>query len=367
MKAADKILKPIRFTSKEGMDFSTTLNKRVRTYFKENNITKYANASMVVKTVLITLLYLVPLGFVLSGQLENIWVILGMFILMGFGMAGVGFSIMHDANHGSYSKNENINKWIGRVINLVGGYALNWKIQHNVLHHSYTNVHGYDEDITTVKFLRFSPDTERRTIHKFQFLYAWFFYGFMTVMWMTTKDFQQLKRYRDKGLLKLMKEDYKNNLLKLIGSKLFYYALIIILPIILLPISWYWVILFVFIMHYITGFILGIVFQPAHVVPETSFVQPDENSTVNNNFAIHQMQTTSNFAPKSRLFSWYVGGLNFQVEHHLFPNICHIHYKKLSKIVKETAEEFDIPYLSHRTFASAIFAHAKMLKQLGRA
>ena len=120
-------------------------------------------------------------------------------------------------------------------------------------------------------------------------------------------------------------------------------------------------------MHYIAGFFLGIVFQPAHVIPETNFVQPNEDYTIENNFAIHQMQTTANFAPKSRLFSWFIGGLNYQVEHHLFPNICHIHYKKLSKIVKETAEEFNIPYLSHKTFVSAIFAHAKMLKQLGRA
>ena len=367
MEKTEKILKPIRFVSKDGMDFSSTLNKRVRSYFKDNNISKYANTNMVIKTIFMTLLYLIPLGFILSGQLENIWIILGMFIIMGFGMAGCGLSIMHDANHGAYSKNENVNKWIGRIINLVGGYALNWKIQHNVLHHSYTNVHGYDEDITTVSFLRFSPDIKRRPIHKYQYLYAWFFYGLMTVMWMTTKDFQQLKRYKDKDLLKSFNEKYNSNMFKLIGSKLFYYTLVIVLPIVILPISWYWVILFVFIMHYIAGFILGIVFQPAHVIPETNFVQPNEDLTVDNNFAIHQMQTTANFAPKSRLFAWYVGGLNFQVEHHLFPNICHIHYKKLSNIVKETAEEFNIPYLSHRTFAKALYSHGKMLKQLGRA
>ena len=198
----DKVLKPIRFVSKEGMDFSSTLNKRVRAYFKENNISKYANANMVIKTIFMTLLYLVPLAILLTGQVENIWIILGMFVIMGFGMAGCGLSIMHDANHGAYSKNDNVNKWIGRIINLIGGYALNWKIEHNLLHHSYTNVHEYDEDIETVKFLRFSPEEKRRPIHKYQFLYAWFFYGFMTVMWMTSKDFQQIKRYKDKDLLK---------------------------------------------------------------------------------------------------------------------------------------------------------------------
>jgi linoleoyl-CoA desaturase len=79
------------------------------------------------------------------------------------------------------------------------------------------------------------------------------------------------------------------------------------------------------------------------------------------------MSTTSNYAPKSRIFSWLIGGLNFQVEHHLFPNICHIHYSKISKIVSETAQEFKIPYLEKRTFLMALSDHVKMLRQLGKA
>ncbi len=367
MSSVSKEHKPLRFSHTIGKDFSSTLNKRVRLYFKENNISKYANTNMVIKTIFMTLLYLIPLGFVLSGQVTGFWTVFFLYVIMGFGMAGVGLSIMHDANHGSYSKKDKVNTWVGRIINLVGGYALNWKIQHNVLHHSYTNVHGHDEDISTIGLMRFTPDEEWKPIHKYQYLYAWFFYGLMTVMWMTTKDFQQLKRYKEMNLLKNFNESYKKNLYKLIGSKILYYCLTIILPIIILPISWYWVVLFVLVMHYIAGFILGIVFQPAHVVPETTFVKPTDDLTIENNFAIHQMETTSNFAPKSRIFAWYVGGLNYQVEHHLFPNICHVHYKKLSKIVKATAEEFNVPYNSHKTFLQAIYYHGKMLKQLGKA
>lgn len=367
MSSTTKELKPLRFSHIIGKDFSSTLNKRVRAYFKENKISKYANTTMVIKTIVMFSIYLVPLTLLLTATVTNFWLIFLMYIIMGFGMAGVGLSVMHDANHGAYSKKESVNKWLGRVINIVGGYALNWKIQHNVLHHSYTNVHEYDEDISTIGLLRFSPDEKWKPIHKYQYLYAWFFYGLMTVMWMTTKDFQQLKRYKDKDLLKMYNQSYKANLIKLIGSKIFYYTLTIILPIIILPISWYWIVLFVLIMHYIAGFILGIVFQPAHVMPETDFVKAPETLHIENNFAIHQMETTSNFAPKSKIFAWYVGGLNFQVEHHLFPNICHVHYKKLSKIVKATAEEFNVPYNTHKTFLKAVYYHAKMLKQLGKA
>jgi len=322
---------------------------------------------MVIKTIFMILLYLIPFSLMMFGLVTNFWLIFLMFAIMGVGMAGIGLSIMHDANHGAYSKNDNVNKWVGRIINLVGGYALNWKIQHNLLHHTYTNVHEYDEDISTIGLLRFSPDEERKPVHKYQYLYAWFFYGLMTVMWMTTKDFKQLKRYKDKDLLKSFNTTYRKNIIVLIFSKIIYYAFIIVLPIIVLDISWYWVLLFVFIMHYIAGFILAIVFQPAHVIPETKFVKATDDLTIENNFAIHQMETTCNFAPDAKILGWFVGGLNFQVEHHLFPNICHVHYKKLSKIVKETAEEFNVPYNSHKTFFQAIKYHTKMLKDLGRA
>ncbi|MEN8928270.1 MAG: fatty acid desaturase [Flavobacteriales bacterium] len=360
-------IKPLRYSHTIGKDFSKILNKRVRAYFKENNITKYANSSMVVKTIFMILLYLVPFALIMFGAITSTWGIFAMFLVMGVGMAGIGLSIMHDANHGAYSKNDNVNKWLGRVINLVGGYALNWKIQHNVLHHTYTNVHEYDEDISTIGLLRFTPDDPRKPVHRFQHLYAWFFYGLMTVMWMTTKDFQQLKRYKKKDLLKTFNTTYKKNITILIISKIIYYSIFIVLPMIFLPIPWYLVLVFVLAMHYVAGFILAIVFQPAHVIPETEFVKATDDFTIENNFFIHQMETTCNFAPDNKILSWFVGGLNYQVEHHLFPTICHVHYKKLSKIVKATAEEFGVPYNSHKTFSKAIMYHTQMLKDLGRA
>jgi len=133
-----------------------------------------------------------------------------------------------------------------------------------------------------------------------------------------------------------------------------------------LPYAWWQVFIGFFAMHYVSGFILSVIFQPAHVIDGTDYPEPDAEGRLENNWAIHQLRTTTNFAQRSKIFSWYVGGLNLQVEHHLFPNVCHVHYRKISKIVKETAEEFQLPYKSYDTFAQAMVGHAKLLKELGQ-
>ncbi len=359
-------LKPLKFSRKIGGDFNSTLKKRVRAYFKDNNISKYANTNMKIKTVFMVALYFTPYLFMVTGVVTNIWLIALCWVIMGFGIAGIGLSVMHDANHGAYSKSDKVNYVVGRVVNLVGGYAPTWKIQHNILHHSYTNVHGYDEDVSpALAILRFSPKDKYIPIHRFQFIYAWFFYSLMTVMWITTKDFQQLFRYKKMGLTKTENLKFGRLLSELILTKVIYYVYVVAIPILFMDISWWSIILFVITMHLIAGFTLAAIFQPAHVVPETEFPVPTRDLTIENNWAIHQLETTSNFAPKSRILYWLVGGLNYQVEHHLFPNICHVHYKKLSKIVKATAEEFGVPYYSEPTFFSALRSHGKMLKKLG--
>lgn len=368
MSNTSTILKPIKFSRKIGTDFQSTLNKRVRDYFKENKISKYGNYNMVLKTIFMLSVYFIPYILMMTGVIQNFWLIMLCYAIMGFGVAGIGLSIMHDANHGAYSKNATVNRVIGKVLNVVGGFASTWKIQHNILHHSYTNVHGHDEDVSpAVKILRFSPTDEHRDIQRYQYIYAWFLYGLMTLSWITTKDFEQMFRYKKLGLTRTENESFGKLMTELVISKILYYTYMIVLPIIFLPIAWYWVIIFLFLTHYIAGFLLAIIFQPAHVVPETDFPTPDENSSIENNWAIHQLQTTTNFAPKNKVLTWLIGGLNYQVEHHLFPNICHIHYSKISKIVKETAEEFGVPYYSAPTFTAALINHGKMLRQLGKA
>ncbi|MDG1915254.1 MAG: acyl-CoA desaturase [Crocinitomix sp.] len=358
---------PPKFSTKVGGEFNATLKKRVRAYFKDNNISKYANANMKFKTVFMLSLYFVPYFLMITGTITNIWGVIACWALLGFGMAGIGMTIIHDANHGAYSKNKRVNYVLGRCVNLVGAFAPNWKIQHNVLHHTYTNIQHFDEDVDPpVPIIRFTPHDKLRPIHRFQFLYAWFFYSLMTAAWITIKDWQSLFRYKKMGLTKNENEKFSALFFELLISKAVYYTYILVLPIIFLDIPWWGILLLLLMKQMISGFTLAIVFILAHVVPEAAFPLPDKDLKMENSWAIHQLETTSNFGPKSRIFQWFIGGLNYQVEHHLFPNICHVHYKKLSEIVKATALEFGLPYYSEPTFFSAIRSHSKMLYKLGR-
>ena len=347
--------------------FYTELKKRVDAYFKDNQISKSGNWNMFLKMVFMFSIYLAPYFLIIFNVFDSkvIWLLLA--AVMGFAMSGLGLSVMHDANHGSFSKNTTFNRWLGYLsMGIVGGYSLNWRIQHNVLHHTYTNIHGHDEDIVPPGFMRFEPHAERKWIHKFQFLYAWFFYGMMTMMWSTTKDFKQLMRYNSRGLLKGSNTTFGKELTILIFAKLGYYAYMI-LPYFLVKEMTFlnWLTGFL-VMHYIAGLVLAMIFQPAHVVAETEFPMPNDQGQLENHWAEHQMRTTMNFANGDPVFTWLVGGLNFQVEHHLFPTICHIHYPKISKIVEKTAREFHVPYLSRKTFAGALWSHETMLWRLGR-
>lgn len=354
----------VKFNTKDQPEFFKELRKRVNTYFKENNISKQANASMIVKTVAMLLWYIVPFVLLLTGVVSTFWPSLGLWAMMGLGMAGVGFSVMHDANHGSYSKNQKVNDVLGFLIHFIGGFKENWKIQHNVLHHSFTNIEGYDEDIK-FSMMRFSPTQERKWIHRFQIIYVPFLYGFMTIYWMSSKDFQQLITYNKQDLLKSQRTTFNSAITRLIIHKIWYFALAIVAPLILIDLPWWQIMIGFFTMHYVAGMTLSLVFQSAHVLEETEFFVPNENLSLENNWAIHQMKTTANFAKKNLPLSWFVGGLNYQIEHHLFPNICHIHYSKIAKIVKKTAQEYHVPYHEHKTFFAALKSHFSMLNKLG--
>jgi len=352
----------IKFARATSNDFFKVLRQRTDAYFEENNITRYANGKMVFKTIFMIALYFIP--FILSlTVVESAWAYFGLWLVMGLGMAGIGLSIMHDANHGSYSSNKVVNYGLGYLVNFVGGCAAFWKMQHNVLHHTYTNIHGHDEDISRTKIIRMSPHAPHIPMHKYQHYYAWFLYGLMTLTWTLNKEFQQLGEFKERGLLD-GKGVYAKFVTELLLTKVLYHAYIWGLPLLFAPVSVGVIIGSFLSMHFVAGLILGLVFQPAHVITDNEFPLPDDKGNIENTWAINQIRTTANFAPSGGLFSWYVGGLNYQIEHHLFPHICHIHYKELSKIVEQTAKEFKLPYVSEPTWFSAIANHGRMLKQL---
>lgn len=344
--------------------FFATLRNRVDQYFKANNISKNHNPKMIVKTFLLLTAYIIPFIFILFFHLSQP-LTYALWALMGFSLAGIGMGIMHDANHGSYSKSMKVNYWLGHTLNLLGGSVFNWKMQHNILHHTYTNIIDWDDDIEDKLILRFSPHTPVKWYHKFQFIYAFLFYGILTLYWALIKDFVQFRKYIRKGINKDSKEKNRINFAKMLISKIVYLFAFMVLPLVILHLPiWAYVSGFL-LMHFVAGIILTVIFQLAHTVEHTTHPLPNEEGTIENNWAIHQLNTTVNFSTKSRFLTWYLGGLNFQVEHHLFPNICHVHYPNIAPIVKQTTEEFGIPYLENEKFGQAVKSHIRLLRVYG--
>ena len=354
----------INFSRTDNANFFRTLNKRINTYFKENEIKKTGNWKLYTKAIIMFSMFLVPLILILTVSMPQ-WALLLLTVVIGIGMAGVGMNVMHDSNHESFSSKKWVNKVMGSSIYILAGNVYNWKVQHNVLHHSFTNIQGHDEDIDAGRIIRFSRHAKWLRIHQFQKYYSIFLYGLLTINWAITTDFKQMRKYLKRKLSYGKFPNPATEWTTLIITKLIYYMLWIVLPILVLDISWWKVLIGFFVMHYTAGMILSLVFQLAHVVPNTEMPLPDKEGNLEHTWAVHQLYTTSNFAPTNKLVSWYTGGLNHQVEHHIFPNISHIHYGKISKIVKETALEFNLPYNEYKTFKKAVIEHFNQLKTLG--
>jgi len=354
----------LRFSRKDTQDFFKTLNQRVNHYFKENQIPKTGNWKLYVKTVVMFSLLIAPYVMVLTLSI-NLWVKLLLCIVMGIGMAGVGMNVMHDGNHGSFSKYPWINKFMGSSIYILAGNVFNWKVQHNILHHTYTNIHGHDEDLEAGRVLRFSKHSQWFPHHKFQHYYSVFLYGLLTLNWALFTDFQQMKRYTKRKLYYLNSKRPSLQWTGLYISKILYFSIWIVLPILLIDAPWWTVIIGFVVMHYTAGIILSLIFQLAHVVEDAEMHEAHKSGTMKNTWAIHQLKTTVNFATKNKIMNWFTGGLNHQIEHHIFPHISHVHYTKIGAIVRKTAKEFNLPYNEYKTTRSALFSHFKFLKQMG--
>ena len=353
----------IKFSNKQKTDFHRVVTKRVDQYFAENGLSKNADYRMVFKTVFMFALYFIPYGIILSGILPvyGMWACTA---LMGFGLAGIGMSVMHDANHGAYSNKSWLNQVLGYSLNIVGGDAFNWKIQHNQLHHTYTNIHGFDQDIRPRVNLRLTPAVEKNFFHRFQVVYAFILYSLQTFFWVIVKDFMQFDQYLQFHSDANNKKQKTIRLLNIILFKAIYFFYILVIPALVLPVAWWQLLIGFLTIHVVGGLTLTTVFQLAHVVEGTDYPEP-VNGTIEAEWAIHQMNTTANFAPKNKLITFYVGGLNYQIEHHLFQRICHVHYPAIAPIVQQTAKEYGIPYINNETFASALASHARMLNHLG--
>ena len=245
------------------------MKKRVNQYFDERKIKRTGDYRVALKAAFVFSLYFVPYFITVFFPL-NVWQYYLALCTMGVGMAGIGLAIMHDANHGSVSSKQWVNKLVGYSLNLIGGNSLSWKIQHNVLHHSFTNVHGIDEDLEGGHIMRFTPYVEWKKHHKGQHIYAWALYSFMTFSWVLIKDFKRLKKYDELGLVKLQGTTYTKAFLTILVSKIVYISYMLVVPL-MLGYAWWMVLSAFLVMHLIGGLMLAAIFQPAHVMEEHGF------------------------------------------------------------------------------------------------
>jgi linoleoyl-CoA desaturase len=359
-------MKTIKFvcTDKQQKEFSAALRKNVYAWFKERGISTKGNWALAVQTAIMLSIYIVPFIMIFIIPM-NAWVAMLLTVIIGIGMAGIGMCVMHDAVHGSYSSKPWVNKLLGSTMYLLGSNVLNWKIQHNILHHTYTNIDGYDQDIASRGPIRLSAFAPLKKIHRHQHIHAFFFYGLMTISKLS-KDFTQLAEYNKAGLTGKHGGNPGFQYFKMVLVKVIYLFVFIGLPILFTPFTWWQVLLGFFIMHWTAGCILSTVFQMAHVVEGAEQLAPNSEGIINSEWAVHELRTTSDFARNNLFLNWYIGGLNFQIEHHLFSNICHIHYRKIAPIVEKTAKEFGFTYNLKPTFVDALRSHIKRLKELGR-
>jgi len=352
----------VTFNNRTSREFSKTVKKRVDLYFKKNGISKHANAQMIAKTVIMLSIYLGSYALLISGQLSlgGMWFLT---FVMGVAAAGIGFSISHDALHGAYSSNNTVNRALGFTFDMLGANGYIWKITHNIIHHTYTNIHGHDEDLEVADFIRLSPHSEFKIIHRVQHILAFFAYSMAMVFWVFVKDY---KNFFKTNIGPYNNKDHPlSEWLILFGAKAAYYGYVLVIPMLVLDITWVQLAIGFLTMQLTAGVILGIIFQLAHVVEETDHPLPDEENMIDEHWMIHEMVTTNNFARDNKALCWFVGGLNFQIEHHLFPKVCSVHYPAISPIVEKTAKDFNIPYNHHETFFGAVASHYRTLKKFG--
>jgi linoleoyl-CoA desaturase len=342
--------------------FHAELKRRINEYFTQSKKGTTGNFSLFFKAAVLVIGFMAVYVHLLFFT-PITWLAIVECVVLGGLTAAIGFNIMHDGMHGSFSRYKWMNNLAGLTLNFLGANNFMWRSKHNIIHHTYTNIDGVDDDIEARPFLRLCETQKYYKVHRFQHLYFGFVYSLLYLWWVFATDF--IKYFRKKiGPIPLKKMELKDHI-SFWGFKLLYVGLFVGLPIYMIGFQ-AWVIGFL-VFALFAGFVLSIVFQLAHTVEHTHFPTSNpETGKMEDEWAIHQLKTTANFATRNRFISWWIGGLNFQIEHHLFPKISHIHYPAISKIIKKACAEFGIPYIEYPKMRLAIASHLTHLKHLSR-
>jgi len=343
--------------------FHAEIKSRINEYFEQSGKLKTGNYKLFSKAVILISI-LLALYIHLTFFTPNYWLAAAECGLLGITIAAIGFNIMHDGAHGSFSNNRMLNKLAAVTLGFLGGSHFMWDVKHNIIHHAYTNIAGVDDDINAEPFLRMAKTQKKRAMHKLQHVYFWFFYSILYLYWIFLSDYR--KYFTQKvGNMPLKKMAVKDHFFFWF-YKVLHHVVFIVTPMIMVGVVP--TLVGFLICTLIAGFVLSIVFQLAHTVEHTQFPTPDAaTGKMDDEWAIHQLKTTANFATNNKVVSWLVGGLNFQIEHHLFPKISHIHYPAISKILKQVCKEYGIAYIEYKRTHQAVISHILFLRRMGRA
>jgi linoleoyl-CoA desaturase len=348
--------------SQATQSFHSELKRRISSYFEEVGKATTGNYNLFLKAVILMAGFVFVYIHLVFFTPAAIWAILESVLLGGL-VAAIGFNVMHDGAHGSFSKYKWVNHLAAFSLNILGGNSFMWNMKHNVVHHAYTNVDGVDDDIDIQPWMRMSKTQKKYKMHRYQHLYFWILYCALYIFWIFVLDYT--KYFKSKiGGMPLKKMTLSDHFV-FWGFKVFHAFIFIFLPIYML--GWYdWMISFI-IFTMVAGFVLSMVFQLAHTVEHTAFPVADEvTGKMEDEWAIHQIKTTANFATGNPIVSWLVGGLNFQIEHHLFPKISHVHYPAISKIIRQACKEYGLVYIEYPRVRYAVASHVAFLRQMGR-
>lgn len=343
-------------------DFYRTLKQRTERYFQERNLSKKANCFAILKTTVFFLCTVLSYGLILTDRFAG-WPLFGLYLIWGLSSAFFVFSIAHDAAHHAFAKSGKLNDFLSYSWNLMGISSYVWKLKHNIAHHTYTNVQGTDQDIDQGALFVLKPNTPVKPHHRFQHLYSPLVYAFYSFYLIYVKDFQLYATHRFGN--KVITSHPKRELIILLITKLFYFTYSFLIPLIILSVDGWKIILMYLFMHFAIGITMAFILGPVHITGQANYVNPDAKGRIHNCWARHQIECTIDFAAQNAIVGWFSGGLNTHISHHIFPTICHVHYRPLTKIIKQTAEEYGIKY-TNMTLIGAIAAHLNFLKQLGR-
>jgi linoleoyl-CoA desaturase len=339
--------------------FPKVLRRRLDDFFSEGNISPKANSAMWAK-IAVGLAVLAGSWIALYALKPDSWRFVGLYLINAIAQTFLLLNIAHDSNHNAISSVRSVNKALNYVFDVCGISSYMWRILHHRGHHSCINLHDEDDALTGRGILRFTPHEPRTPLHRFQHIYALFLYAVFSLDYVFVRDFECFF-FPTHDYLKQARHPAREYVI-LFAGKGFYLTYMLILPVVLLGKSPLLVGLSFLLAHLIIGLSVALVFQTTHSVDSTYF--PLSRSEFDNGI-YHIFATTADYATTNPLVGWLVGGLNHHIVHHLCPFVCHTHYAPLTQIVKETAEEYGIPYRQHPTMSRAIKHHLLLLKQLG--